>query len=315
MIYSLTYKYRDFFLFLLVTTALILFSCDVLAQTRYRVYEDYIEMYSDIAVKHMQRYNIPASITLAQGLLESGAGKSSLTIKSNNHFGIKCHRNWKGKRVYAKDDGPNDCFRKYNKAEESFEDHSVFLTSHSRYANLFTLEITDYRAWAKGLQKSGYATDRAYANKLIKLIEDYKLYRYDDIKYRKKHRERRVNKSRSEAKAAWRHQPYKTHGLIYILAIKGDTFESIADEFGFKAKKLRKYNEVPEDFPLNEGDIVYFQKKKSIADKPYYQHEVQIGESMHSIAQLYGMKVRNLYRINKKTYDYVPEEGSVLRLR
>lgn len=290
---------------------------DISAQTRYRAYKNYIKEYSDIAVRHMHEYNIPASITLAQGLLESGAGRSSLTLKSNNHFGIKCHRDWNGARVYAKDDRPNDCFRKYKNVEDSFDDHAQFLVAHSRYAKLFELQITDYRGWAKGLQKSGYATDRAYANKLIKLIEDYELYKFDDKKNGKRHH--RIKKSRTqiqrEARAAWKHQPYKTHGLIYILALEGDTFESIATEFGFKAKKMRKYNEVPEDFPLNEGDIVYLQKKKSIADKPYYEHVVQIGESMHSISQLYGMKLRNLYRINKKTYDYVPAEGDVLRLR
>ena len=131
----------------------------------------------------MKKYNIPASITLAQGLLESGAGQSELTKRSNNHFGIKCHRDWKGGRVYAKDDTPNDCFRKYKRAEESFEDHSQFLVKGSRYSFLFRLSPSDFKGWARGLQKSGYATDRAYANKLIKLIEDYELYRFDQKNY------------------------------------------------------------------------------------------------------------------------------------
>lgn len=319
MIHHSSHKYKHFLLFSLAVAALFFALQPISGQTRYRAYEKYIDTYSDIAVKHMHQYHIPASIKLAQGLLESGAGRSELTMKSNNHFGIKCHRDWRGARVYAQDDRPNDCFRKYRRAEDSFKDHSEFLVGHKRYAPLFELQITDYRGWAKGLQKLGYATDRAYANKLIKLIEDYELYKFDDKKYGARHRHKYSKKSRAQirkdARAAWRHQPYKTHGLIYILALKDDTFESIADEFGFKAKKLRKYNEVSKDFPLNEGDIVYLQRKKSIADKPYYEHEVQIGESMHSIAQLYGMKVRNLYRINKKTYDYVPVEGDILKLR
>lgn len=282
------------------------------SQKRYKVYEDYIDKYSTIAVQHMQKYNIPASITLAQGLLESGAGMSELTKRSNNHFGIKCHRSWTGGRVYAKDDTPNDCFRKYRYAEESFEDHSLFLVNGARYKFLFSLSSTDFKGWARGLQQSGYATDRAYANKLIKLIEDYELYRFDNGSYK---RSGFATGEGSSSSQNWKHQPYKTHGLVYVLAQKGDNYESIASEFNFKVKDLLKYNEVPFGFPLNEGDIVYFQKKKSRADKPYYEHIVQIGESMHSISQRYGLKVKNLYKMNKRDYEYVPEEGDVLKLR
>lgn len=289
-------------------------TAEVSAQAvRLRVYEEYIDRYSQIAVRHMADYNIPASITLAQGLLESGAGMSDLAKKSNNHFGIKCHRNWTGDRVYAADDTPNDCFRQYNKVEDSYKDHSEFLSSGSRYQELFILDITDYKAWARGLQKTGYATDRAYANKLIKLIEDYELYRYDNKNYRRA--SRRTENRKPSPGGSWRHQPYKTHELVYVVAVDGDSFSGIAEEFGFKEKDLLKYNEVPEGFPLSEGDIVYFQKKKSRADKPYEIHTVQIGESMYSIAQKYGMKVRNLYRLNKKNYEYVPEEGDILKLR
>ncbi|MFA6863917.1 MAG: glucosaminidase domain-containing protein [Dysgonamonadaceae bacterium] len=281
------------------------------SQKRYEIYEDYIDTYSRIAVDHMRKYNIPASITLAQGLLESGAGRSEITKRSNNHFGIKCHRDWKGGRIYAKDDTPNDCFRKYRRAEDSFEDHSQFLVTGVRYKFLFNLSPTDYKGWARGLQKSGYATDRAYANKLIKLIEDYELYRFDKGNYERS----RAKPGQSSPSQNWKHQPYKTHGLVYVLAVEGDTYEGIAAEFNFKVKDLLKYNEVPKGFPLNEGDIVYFEKKKSRADKPYFEHVVQIGESMHSISQKYGLKVKNLYRMNRKDYEYVPIEGDVLKLR
>jgi LysM repeat protein len=284
----------------------------IYSQKRYEIYENYIDTYSSIAVKHMQKYNIPASITLAQGLLESGAGMSELTKRSNNHFGIKCHRSWTGGRVYAKDDTPNDCFRKYNRAEESFDDHAQFLVDGSRYSPLFNLSPTDFKGWARGLQKSGYATDKAYANKLIKLIEDYELYRFDKAGYNSRSRN---NASQVSPSQNWKHQPYKTHGLVYVIAVEGDTYEGIAAEFNFKAKDLLSYNEVPSGFPLNKGDIVYFQKKKSRADKPYYEHIVLIGESMHSISQKYGLKVKNLYRMNKRDYEYVPEEGDVLKLR
>jgi len=278
---------------------------------RYKIYDEYIDKYKHIAIDHMKKHKIPASITLAQGLLESGAGKSELARNSNNHFGIKCHSDWKGQKVYKADDGPNDCFRKYKKVEDSYEDHAVFLKK-SRYSALYSLKITDYRGWAKGLQKAGYATDKAYANKLIKIIEDYELYQHD-----KKGKGKAEEKKEEERFLAqnYKHTPYKTHNLVYVIAQDGDSYEAIAVEFGFKPKDLYKYNEVPEGFPLKEGDLVYFEKKKSKADKPYYDHVVQVGESMHSISQRYGVRVKNLYKMNKKDFEYVPVEGDVLKLR
>ncbi len=310
------YKYR--YISILSLFLICLFGPDsVLGQSRLRVYEDYIDKYSGIAVKHMSDYKIPASIKLAQGILESGAGMSDLARRSNNHFGIKCHRGWRGESVYAADDTPNDCFRKYRRVEDSYDDHSEFLTTGSRYRELFNLSITDYKGWARGLQKTGYATDRAYANKLIKLIEDYELYRFDNKNYRRgvTRQQREQAKKQEIAQTNWTHQPYKTHGLLYVVAVNGDTFAGIANEFGFKEKDLLKFNEVSEGFPLSEGDIVYFQKKKPRADQPYFEHVVQIGESMYSISQKYGVQLRNLYRLNKKSYEYVPEEGDVLKLR
>lgn len=281
-------------------------------QNRVRSYEDYIDRYSDLAITHMRLYEIPASITLAQGILESGAGMSDLARRSNNHFGIKCHNGWRGEVVKADDDLPNECFRKYDRVEDSYQDHSEYLVNGSRYSSLFALSITDYKGWARGLQKFGYATDKAYANKLIKIIEDYELYRFDDKKYR---RVSDSDRQLQRLQETWTHQPYITHGLVYVIAVNGDTFGSIAKEFGFREKDLLKFNEVPKDFPLSEGDIVYFQKKKTRADKPYEYHTVQVGESMHSISQQYGIQLKNLYRLNKKSYEYVPVEGDVLRLR
>ena len=282
------------------------------AQKRSKVYDDYINKYKDLAISHMKKYKIPASITLSQGLLESGAGRGSLTVKSNNHFGIKCHSDWKGERVIYADDRPDDCFRKYKKAEDSFDDHSRFLSEKTRYSSLFQLDITDYKGWARGLQKAGYATDKAYANKLIKLIEDYELYLYDrqGAKQKIKREEEKII-----APLIYRHTPYKTFDLVYVIAQQDDSFEAIAKEFGFKVKDLYKWNEVPENFPLQTGDLVYFQKKNKKAEKPYYEHRVVVGESMHSISQLYGIQVKNLYKMNKRDMEYVPEEGDILRLR
>lgn len=300
---TLYFRYRNaIFLF----SIFFLGSLAVNAQgKRSKLYNDYVDQYSNVAVQHMKKYKIPASITLAQGLLESGAGQSSLAAHGNNHFGIKCHTEWKGATMRKTDDRPNECFRKYKRAEESYEDHSLFLTGRSRYDFLFQLQPTDYKNWARGLQTAGYATDKAYANKLIKLIEDYELYLYD-----------RTNiKVEEVVVRTYKHTPYLTHGLVYIIADRGDTYESIAKEFDFKLKDLYKYNEVPKDFPLSQGDMVYLEKKKRKADKPYYEHVVKVGESMYSISQRYGMQVKNLYKMNKKDYEYVPVEGDILKLR
>lgn len=283
----------------------------VKAQRKLSSYEAYISKYSDLAIEHQKKYKIPASITLSQGLLESGAGQSSLARQSNNHFGIKCHSDWRGGRVYHDDDLRGECFRKYAHVEDSYTDHSKFIAFRPRYSVLFDLDLKDYKGWAKGLQQCGYATDRAYANKLIKVIEDYELYRFDSHKGTRKQETPQQNKNAS----AELMPIYKTHGLIYVIARANDSFESIAQNLGFKEKELRKYNEVPEEFPLQPGDIVYLEKKKKKADKPYYDHVVQIGESMHSISQHYGVRLKSLYKLNKKDMEYIPAEGDVLKLR
>ena len=273
-------------------------------------YEKYIKTYSALAIEQQKKYKIPASITLAQGLLESGAGQSDLARRSNNHFGIKCHSDWRGGRVYHDVDLRGECFRKYKRVEDSYEDHSKFL-KRSRYDRLFQLKITDYKGWARGLQKCGYATDRAYANKLIKVIEDYELYRYDTGKVHKLTRQEKKKLKYPTVK----YTIYRTYGLLYVYAKENDSFDQIAQNLDFPVKDLKKFNEVPEDFPLQKGDIVYIEKKKKKADKPNYDHVVQVGESMHSIAQKYGIQIKSLYKMNKKDKDYVPEEGDVLKLR
>lgn len=296
---------RIFCLLFFITTF-----AEAATQRKVPSYEKYIKTYSDQAVQHQKKYKIPASITLAQGLLESGAGQSDLARRSNNHFGIKCHSDWRGGRVYHDDDLRGECFRKYKRVEDSYEDHSKFLL-RSRYERLFDLKITDYKGWARGLQKCGYATDRAYANKLIKVIEDYELYRYDTGKGHKISQKEREKQKYPKL----RYTIYRTFGLLYVYAKENDSFDRIAQSLDFKVKDLKKFNEVPEDFPLQKGDIVYLEKKKKKADKPYYDHVVQIGESMHSISQKYGIQIKSLYKINKKDKDYIPEEGDVLKLR
>ena len=178
----------------------------------------YIDSYSEIAMDEMRRYNIPASITLAQGILESGSGKGTLAVNANNHFGIKCH-DWNGPKIYHDDDKKQECFRKYSSSEFSFRDHSIFLASRDRYASLFKLKKDDYKSWAKGLKKAGYATDRKYSQKLIDLIERYKLYRYDDIVLKKKRPKQK-----------------------FYTVRKGDTLYSISKKFNISIDDLINYN-------------------------------------------------------------------------
>jgi LysM repeat protein len=281
-----------------------------------------------LAVADQREFGIPASITLAQGLHESGAGQSELAVKANNHFGIKCN-GWDGAKSYHDDDRPNECFRKYNSVEESFADHSAFLKNRERYASLFKLNKADYKGWARGLQQAGYATDKAYANRLIKIIEDYELYIYDkeDTRHKtldngqatdggERYAEKRRQKTNEGRKDAVITIPViREHGLEYVTVRQGDTPASIAEATAHKLADILKYNEIPEDFPFQPGDRVYLKKKKSKSDKPYYDHVVRIGESMHGIAQMYGVRLKSLYKLNRKSDDYIPTEGDVLKLR
>ena len=259
-----------------------------MAQQRNKAYEDYIKKYRSIAVDEMKHYRIPASITLAQGLLESGAGRSELARKSNNHFGIKCGGSWDGRSVRHTDDAPNECFRAYKHAKDSYRDHSKFLRSGARYAFLFRLKITDYKGWAKGLKKAGYATDPKYANRLINIIETYDLDKYDK-KGGLKWAEEFPNP----------HQPYLANELLYIIARRGDTFKSIGKEFDIKKKNVRKYNELPKDYEFRGGEIVYLEEKRKKATKDHISYIVKEGDSMYSISQMFGIKMKNLYKLNK----------------
>lgn len=275
------------------------------AQTRNKQYEDYIKQYRDLAVDEMKKYHIPASITLAQGLLESGAGQSTLARKSNNHFGIKCGSDWQGKTVRHNDDARGECFRAYKHPKQSYEDHSKFLAGRPRYASLFKLKITDYKGWARGLKKAGYATDPRYAQRLIDIIELYDLDKYDKkggLKWMKENPNP--------------HQPYIANGLLYMVVRAGDTWKSISKEFDISQKKLRKYNDLYKGYELRPGDILYLEKKNRKAQKEHIVHVLRAGESMYLISQKYGIRLKNLYKLNKMDADEpAPEVGTILRLR
>ena len=199
----------------------------------------YIRKYAPIAVKEMHEYKIPASITLAQGILESGRGRSELALKSNNHFGIKCHTAWRGERVYHDDDAKGECFRKYVYPETSYNDHSLFLTQRKRYAFLFNYNIKNYKKWAYGLRKAGYATDKKYPAKLLKIIKDYKLYEFDKVKKGKYAKQlKQLNKGKSFKKPI---VIKKTKGNIYKVK-KGDTLYSISRKFDISVDLLKELN-------------------------------------------------------------------------
>ena len=285
---------------------ILIISCLTLqAQTRNKQYEDYIKKYRELAVEEMKKYHIPASITLAQGLLESGAGQSTLARKSNNHFGIKCGSDWRGKTVSHDDDARGECFRAYKHPKESYEDHSKFLAGRPRYASLFKLKITDYKGWARGLKKAGYATNPRYADQLIGIIELYELHKYDEKNYLKW-----IKKNPNP------HQTYIANDLLYIVVRAGDSWKSISKEFDISQKKLRKYNDLYKGYALQVGDILYLEKKNKKADKEHIVHVLRAGESMYSVSQKYGIRLKNLYKMNEMDADdSAPEVGTILRLR
>ena len=300
---------RKFF----ITISLFL-SLSASAQVRWnQVYQQYFDQYKDIAIEQMLRYHIPASITLAQGVFESGAGRSDLTRRANNHFGIKCH-GWTGRKTYHDDDERNECFRAYDSAYDSYEDHSKYLHENRRYRSLFDLKTTDYKGWAKGLKAAGYATNPQYANKLIEIIQLYKLYRYDDASSYDKFMTERT-KDHAVNGSVHIIKPYNKN--YYLIVRQGDTFKSIAEEVGISYRKLAKYNERDKHDQLQEGEILWLKKKQKKAPKDYkdHLHYVKNGESMYSIAQKYGIRLKNLYKMNHLSPDYQIRVGDGLRLR
>ena len=302
-------------------------------------YLAYIEKYAELAMVEQSRHKIPACITLAQALLESSAGQSELSISSNNHFGIKCHSNWEGERVYHDDDKKGECFRKYDKVIDSYEDHSLFL-KRDRYKLLFSYKITDYKAWAYGLKAAGYATDPQYPDKLIKIIEDYGLAAYTDSKKVKeaaeKYDKQTVKKTKTSVVSSERseisdvnsevvefdalnmyiiHEVKKTNNVAYIIATSTDTWTSVAKEFGLKEQELRKFNEYPKQTQMAEGMKIYVQAKKNkVSDKPFV-HTVDYNESMHDIAQKYGVKMLSIYKLNNKEKWSKVKVGEKLKLK
>lgn len=264
-------------------------------------YEEYVSKYKSIAIREMYDYGIPASITLAQGILESGLGKSELAVNANNHFGIKCHNEWSGERMYHDDDARQECFRKYDNAEESFIDHSQFLKNRARYSFLFELDRSDYKGWAKGLKEAGYATDPKYPVRLINLIEEHNLHQYDLM-------------TPDVVSVKVKVQKDSVLNIKHIYAKEGDTYYTLSKLYHIPFGLIYVYNDVSRgDRQPQAGDVVFLQSKRNKCDEcPVYT--VKSGDSMHSISQKLGVKLLKLYDLNDMPYTAVPVVGQELKL-
>ena len=310
---------------------LALFSITAIAQTPQ---EKYIQKYAPLAVKEMHRSGVPASITLAQGILESGAGLSKLATEGNNHFGIKCHKDWTGKRMYMDDDHKGECFRVYKRAEDSFRDHSDFLRYRDRYKFLFDLKVTDYKGWAYGLKKAGYATDPNYAPKLIKYIEDYQLYKYDRMSAKEA---AQVPEPPHKIEEPVLVRPakngvsvpvaeefsfnlegllYSVNGVPFVYASEGQTYSSIAAEHHLFKGEILRYNDLKQEQELLPGTIVYLAPKKNKAQAGLDMYIVEKdGEDFHALCQRFAVKEKAIIRKNKLSTPVMLRAGDEIKLR
>jgi LysM repeat protein len=305
------------------------------AQKRMSVGE-YIQRYKQLAILDQELYGIPASITMAQGLLESDCGNSRLAVEANNHFGIKCKKDWTGETISHDDDAKGECFRKYASAKESYRDHSVFLDNSARYQELFTLDITDYKGWAHGLKKAGYATNPKYADLLIKIIEENKLYLLDS--------EEPLNIANNDtttqpvatpvaeepatyadskvdvdnyvvsADSKGSYAIYYNNGSEFVVARSGDTYESMAGRLNVSVRKLRKFNDNASGQPT-EGEQVYISAKGRKAINGKLIHTAVRGETLRSLSQRYGIRLKNLASMNRIDSGAVLKDGQQIRLR
>ena len=336
------------FRYFVIMIFILLWNVNVFAQNKSKAALNYIEKYKDIAMREMLEYKIPASVTLAQGLLESGYGNSELVKKSNNHFGIKCHKDWKGKRTYHDDDEKGECFRVYKTPEESYRDHSKFLSNGQRYAFLFDLKITDYKGWAKGLKKAGYATSSSYADVLINLIEKYDLTQYDDMvvkgkfKYKESKKQKKKDQKTKE-KTPKIEEPKIDNTIVYvpfkitetevvdktsdgryirvnnnvkfIYAKEGESVYDLATMLGLYDYQIIKYNNLGKRTTTREDEIIYIEPKKNKAMRPYKYHTIQKGETLSYVSRLYAVKLKSIFKMNDMDENTVLHVGDNIRLR
>lgn len=312
----------------------------------------YLEQYASIAVDEMRRTGVPASITLAQGMIESDYGRSRLARQANNHFGIKCHSDWGGGTIYHDDDSRKECFRRYRKAGDSFMDHSDFLVSGVRYAFLFRLDQSDYREWARGLKQAGYATNPRYANMLIDKIEEMALYDYDNYALNRRASAGllgisetrggvRPNERVTDFAGRTVTDPISSAGLYgdsgdpvipsvgripgsrvmvnnrinYIIAGEGDTYESVTADFNLLNWELKRYNDFKDTTVIRPGMILYLQPKRSRAEAGKDFHTIGSDENIYIVSQIYGIKLDALKKRNSIPEGMDPPAGTELWLR
>jgi hypothetical protein len=288
-----------------------------------RLVYNYIERFKYIAIQEMKQYGIPASITLAQGILESNAGRSDLAVKANNHFGIKCHKEWAGPTIYQDDDKLNECFRKYSDPVDSYRDHSLFLTSRERYKGLFSLKPDDYKAWAEGLRTAGYATNPDYPRLLINMIERFSLYQYDRVETAVPKMPPAVSPTGNPvfknikysyfAPGPGGRETYTNNHTWFTFAGKGETLEALSEAFGISASKLRRFNDLEKRESIREGDPVYLSMKPGKAEAK--AHKAENGQSMWEISQIYAVQLKKLCRRNGMATGQQPVAGTLLILR
>lgn len=307
----------------LSSTFLILLVLNVSAQELNT--SEYIKKYKDLAITEMGKYSIPASIILAQGILESGNGNSRLAKNGKNHFGIKCHEGWNGKTIHWDDDSRRECFRKYNSVAESYRDHSEFLATRGHYSQLFKLPFTDYKGWAIGLQKAGYATNNKYSTLLIRIIEENNLHQFDDKNLLASNTKNNSTSGNQQANPlsesdfepiniSTNNRPmYSNNGVKFIFAEAGDSFSTIARDLDIYTWQVYKYNDLKKDDTLKEGQMLYIQKKKRKATQKY--HIAKANESIYSIAQLYGVQLKTILNKNKLELSDSIHEGQQIKLR
>ena len=332
-----------------IFTAVALCSCTALLAQQKITRDEYIAQWADVAIEHMEIYGIPASITMAQAIVESGCGNSVLARTANNHFGIKCGSSWTGGKVYHDDDAKGECFRAYDSAAESFTDHAEFLNGRSRYQFLFDYAPDDYVNWAKGLKQAGYATAPTYAEGLIKVIESEKLYLLDQKNGRQLYDEyvaeklglnkpQQPKEPKAETQEADQtlayadrgidpnnfrvtinshcgYNVYLTNGANYVIARQGDTYKSISKLFELSPRMLRKLNDVDNNAELKAGDIVYIERKATRWRGNNLVHTTKRGETLHLLSQIYGIRLKGLMKLNHLNQDVTFEEGRAVRLR
>ena len=324
----------------LLLSYLLLAALAMQAQSKNQAYLDYIAQYRDLAIAQQRKHKVPAAITMAQGILESAAGRSELAVKANNHFGIKCTSDWQGRTINKDDDKANECFRRYARVEDSYEDHSLFLL-RKRYESLFALPIGDYKGWAHGLKACGYATDPKYPEKLIQLIELYELDKLtmderlkkggfvsdkdttwqdstaadDVIAHAQENMPDYVYPPMEDLEIFDDHASGYRNGVRYIIAGEGETFASLAYFLNMRERTLRKYNDALDTRELEPGDMVYIYKKKKQATRKYRYYYFKQGDDAWKIAQKYGIRLQSLYELNGIPYGTPLKTSQRLKLR